>query len=162
MAGMAGVAPGVAPPTTRRGEGESRDGALRRRPRGGERESQTGLDRHKHAKRPPVPLPSAWSAAPRRAQRRQVIPYFKGVASSGKSTIVMRVCRGLYEPADVGVMSNNIERKFGLSALADKLLFVGPEIKGDCQIEQVRAAIRSLLLAAWLVKTRPLAWKLGP
>ena len=66
-----------------------------------------------------------------------MIPYLKGVASSGKSTIVMRVCRGLYEPADVGVMSNNIERKFGLSALADKLLFVGPEIKGDCQIEQV-------------------------
>ena len=66
----------------------------------------------------------------------QVIPYLKGVASSGKSTVIMRVCRGLYEPGDVGVMSNNIERKFGLSALADKLLFVGPEIKGDCQIEQ--------------------------
>ena len=38
--------------------------------------------------------------------------------------------------ADVGTLSNNIERKFGLSALADKLLFIGPEIKADIQLEQ--------------------------
>lgn len=66
----------------------------------------------------------------------QVLPFLKGAASSGKSTILNRVCRGLYEPADVGTLSNNIERKFGLSALHDKLLFVGPEIKADIQLEQ--------------------------
>lgn len=66
----------------------------------------------------------------------QVIPYLKGAASSGKSTILTRVCRGLYEPGDVGVMSNNIERKFGLSALYDKLIFIGPEIKSDMALEQ--------------------------
>lgn len=66
----------------------------------------------------------------------QVIPYLRGAASSGKSTILTQVCRAFYERADVGVLSNNIERKFGLSALWDKLLFIGPEIKGDIALEQ--------------------------
>ena len=66
----------------------------------------------------------------------QVLPFLKGAASSGKSTILTRVCRNLYDHADVGTLSNNIERKFGLSALADKLLFIGPEIKADIQLEQ--------------------------
>lgn len=66
----------------------------------------------------------------------QVLPYLKGAASSGKSTILVRVCRGLYDATDVGVLSNNIERKFGLSALYDKLLFIGPEIKSDTSLEQ--------------------------
>jgi hypothetical protein len=67
----------------------------------------------------------------------QVLPFLKGAASSGKSTILTRVCRGLYEPADVGTLSNNIGRKFGLSALAEKLIFIGPEIKSDIALEQV-------------------------
>ena len=66
----------------------------------------------------------------------QVIPFLKGVASSGKSTILNRVCRGLYDWGDVGVLSNNIERKFGISALSDKFLFIGPEIKSDIALEQ--------------------------
>jgi hypothetical protein len=66
----------------------------------------------------------------------QVLPFLKGAASSGKSTILTRVCRNFYEAEDVGTLSNNIERKFGLSALADKLLFIGPEIKADIQLEQ--------------------------
>lgn len=66
----------------------------------------------------------------------QVIPYLKGQACSGKSTILLRVCRNFYERGDVGVLSNNIEKKFGLAAFADKYMFVAPEIKADLQIEQ--------------------------
>ena len=66
----------------------------------------------------------------------QVIPYLKGQASSGKSTILLKVCRNFYDREDVGVLSNNIEKKFGLSSFADKYLFVAPEIKGDMQMEQ--------------------------
>jgi phage/plasmid-associated DNA primase len=66
----------------------------------------------------------------------QVIPFFKGQASSGKSTIVLKVAKNFYDTQDVGVLSNNIERKFGLSAFCDKYLFVAPEIKNDLQIEQ--------------------------
>eukprot|EP00798_Chlamydomonas_sp_ICE-L_P002018 gene2018-biopygen13062 len=66
----------------------------------------------------------------------QVLPYLKGAASTGKSTILTRVCREIYDAHDVGVLSNNIEKKFGLSALDEKLIFIGPEIKSDIALEQ--------------------------
>lgn len=66
----------------------------------------------------------------------QVIPFFKGAAASGKSTIILKVAKMFYEAMDVGVLSNNIERKFGLSAFHDKYLFVAPEVKSDMCLEQ--------------------------
>lgn len=66
----------------------------------------------------------------------QVIPYLMGQAGSGKSSILVKVCRALYELGDVGVLSNNVERKFGLAAFAEKYLFIAPEIKQDLQLEQ--------------------------
>jgi hypothetical protein len=66
----------------------------------------------------------------------QVIPFLKGTAGSGKSTIALKVCGNIFEKSDVGILSNNIERKFGISAFADKYLFVAPEIKSDLQMEQ--------------------------
>ena len=52
------------------------------------------------------------------------------------STILTKIVKMIYEPCDVGVLSNNIEKKFGLSALSDKFMFVGPEIKGNLAMEQ--------------------------
>jgi len=66
----------------------------------------------------------------------QVIPFVKGAAGTGKSTLVLGVAKKFYETADVGVLSNNIEKKFGISALADKFLFLAPEIKADFNLEQ--------------------------
>ena len=66
----------------------------------------------------------------------QVLAYLLGQANSGKSTILTKVVKQIYEPCDVGVLSNNIEKKFGLSALAEKFMFVGPEIKGNLAMEQ--------------------------
>ena len=66
----------------------------------------------------------------------QVIPFLYGEAGSGKSTIVDYICTYIYEAIDVGTMSNNIEKKFGLCALATKLMFKGPEIKHDFSLEQ--------------------------
>lgn len=66
----------------------------------------------------------------------QVIFFVQGQAGTGKSTYVMNVCKQLYDEEDVGVMSNNIQTKFGLSDLVDKLLYVAPEIKRDFSIEQ--------------------------
>ena len=65
----------------------------------------------------------------------QVAMFLEGVAGSGKSTITKLVKR-FYETCDVGVLSNNIEKKFGLSSLKDKLLILAPEIKGDFGLEQ--------------------------
>lgn len=66
----------------------------------------------------------------------QVIPFMKGLAGSGKSTILLKIAKNFYEAIDVGVLSNNIEVKFGISAFVDKYLFVAPEIKNDLRIEQ--------------------------
>jgi phage/plasmid-associated DNA primase len=66
----------------------------------------------------------------------QVIFFVQGQAGTGKSTYIMNVCKQLYDEEDVGVMSNNIQSKFGLSDLVDKLLYVAPEIKRDFSIEQ--------------------------
>ena len=60
----------------------------------------------------------------------QVIPFLKGVAGTGKSTVI-KVLQRLYNARDVGVLSNNIERQFGLSSLFHKKLFIAPEVKGD-------------------------------
>ena len=68
--------------------------------------------------------------------RWSVIPYLKGAAMTGKSTILMHVCKGFYEPEDVGTLSNNIEKQFGISAFSDKFIFIGPEIKSDIKLEQ--------------------------
>lgn len=73
----------------------------------------------------------------------QVIPFLKGSASSGKSTILNKVCKFFYEDEDVGVLSNNVEKQFGLGAFYNKLIFIAPEIKEDCKLEQ--AELQSLI-----------------
>jgi phage/plasmid-associated DNA primase len=66
----------------------------------------------------------------------QVMAFLKGKAKSGKSTIIGNVCKKFFHSLDVGVLSNNIEKKFGLAALKDKFMFIAPEIKGDIGLEQ--------------------------
>ena len=66
----------------------------------------------------------------------QVIPFLKGIARSGKSTLITKVCRKFYECEDVATLSNNIEKKFGLSSICNGFMFISPEIKGDLQLEQ--------------------------
>lgn len=66
----------------------------------------------------------------------QVIPFFKGIARSGKSTLITKVFKKFYENEDVGTLSNNIEKKFGLSAIKDSFMFIAPEVKGDLSLEQ--------------------------
>lgn len=66
----------------------------------------------------------------------QVIPYVKGHAGTGKSTILTHVVKNFYDAIDVGILSNNIEVKFGLSAFYNKLVFIGPECRHDMAIEQ--------------------------
>ena len=65
----------------------------------------------------------------------QVIPFLKGVAGTGKSTVI-KVIQMMYNARDIGVISNNIEKKFGLSSIFDKTIFIIPELKGDFQMDQ--------------------------
>jgi phage/plasmid-associated DNA primase len=93
----------------------------------------------------------------------QIIPYLKGAACTGKSTILMRVCRNLFESADVGVLSNNIERKFGISSLSEKFIFIGPEIKADIALEQAEfqsiVSGETLQVAIKYAPSRTIDWR---
>lgn len=66
----------------------------------------------------------------------QVIFFFQGQAGTGKSTLTLNVCKNLYDDEDVGVLSNNVQKKFGLADIAESILFVAPEIKRDFSMEQ--------------------------
>lgn len=66
----------------------------------------------------------------------QVIPFLQGLAATGKSTVLNHVCRNFYDRNDIGVLSNNIEKKFGISAFSDKYLFIAPEVRGDLGLDQ--------------------------
>lgn len=68
--------------------------------------------------------------------RWQVIPFLKGVARSGKSTILTKVFKKFYDHDDVRTLSNNIEKKFGLWSIHDGFMFICPEVKGDLSLEQ--------------------------
>ena len=66
----------------------------------------------------------------------QVIPFLKGIARSGKSTLITKVFALFYDIDDVRTLSNNVEKKFGLSSIYDAFVFISPEIKGDISLEQ--------------------------
>lgn len=66
----------------------------------------------------------------------QIVPFFKGIARSGKSTLIVKVFKKFYESEDVKILSNNSERKFGLSSIYDGFIFISPEVKGDICLEQ--------------------------
>lgn len=93
----------------------------------------------------------------------QVIPFLKGIARSGKSTLITKVFKNFYENEDVKVLSNNIEKKFGLSSICDGLMFIAPEVKGDLCLEQ--AEFQSLVsgedvsIAVKHQQARSVEWK---
>jgi len=66
----------------------------------------------------------------------QVIPFLKGIARSGKSTLITKAFALFYDIDDVRTLSNNVEKKFGLSSIYDAFVFISPEIKGDISLEQ--------------------------
>lgn len=72
----------------------------------------------------------------------QIMPFVKGVAGSGKSTMGS-VLRHLYAASDVGIMSSNIEKKFGLSQFCNKFAFICFEVKENFGLDQ--AEMQSLI-----------------
>ena len=58
-----------------------------------------------------------------------------GSAGNGKSTFCMYLTK-MYDPDDVGVLSNNCEKKFALWAFSDKFIFIAPEVKADFSLDQ--------------------------
>ncbi len=65
----------------------------------------------------------------------QIMPFFRGVANSGKSTI-LRVAYTFYNPENVGIMTSNMEKKFWSQAIYDKFMFLCYEARSDFNIHQ--------------------------
>lgn len=65
----------------------------------------------------------------------QIIPFLKGRGGSGKSTVAT-VIKNFYEASDVGILSNNSERKFGLEGLLDKFVWLCLELKKNITLDQ--------------------------
>lgn len=93
----------------------------------------------------------------------QVIPFLKGVARSGKSTLITKAFRKFYGTEDVRTLSNNVEKKFGLSAIYDAYMFIAPEVKNDLSLEQ--AEFQSIVsgedvsVAIKCEKAKSIQWK---
>jgi len=79
----------------------------------------------------------------------QVIGFIKGIAGTGKGTILTKIIKRFYEPDDVGVLSNDGETQFGLSGFHNKTIFLAPEIKGDLKLPQ--ASFQSIVSGEDLV-----------
>lgn len=75
----------------------------------------------------------------------QVMPYIRGTAGTGKSSIITQVIQKFYDVNDVGILSNDMEKTFGLSGLCDKYIFIGPEIKKNFSLSQ--ALLQSMISA---------------
>ena len=65
-----------------------------------------------------------------------VVMYLLGMAGAGKSTIIEKIIAKFYDVDDIKMMSNNIEKKFGLKPLSTAKIVIAPEIQGDCSLEQ--------------------------
>ena len=65
----------------------------------------------------------------------EVIMFIKGVAGSGKSTLG-KILKDFYPSNDVAILSSNVERKFGLHPIFDKLMFLCFEVKANWVLDQ--------------------------
>ena len=66
----------------------------------------------------------------------QVLLYLLGQAGAGKSTIMMKILQKFYDEEDVGIISNNIDSKFGIKPHVNKFMIIAPEIAENFKMEQ--------------------------
>lgn len=74
----------------------------------------------------------------------QIAFFLRGVAQSGKSSIIL-FWKSFFEIEDVGTIANNIEPQFGWGVLADKLVCLGPELRGDFVRNVDQATLQSII-----------------
>lgn len=64
-----------------------------------------------------------------------VFPYFLGLAGTGKSTC-LRLLASLFDPRDVAVLNNTLQKTFALDGLMGKYIYLGLDIDENFQLDQ--------------------------
>lgn len=65
----------------------------------------------------------------------QVMLFIKGIAGTGKSNIMNYVLQQFYEKTHVGIISNNIEEKFGLGTLVNNFVVLMDDIRENFRLD---------------------------
>ena len=65
----------------------------------------------------------------------QITPFFKGVASSGKSTLLRHLKR-VFDAEDVGIIGNNCEINFSLESISESFMWLALDIKENFRLDQ--------------------------
>jgi len=66
----------------------------------------------------------------------QCLLYLLGQAGTGKSTVLMKILQKWYDEEDVGIISNNIDTKYGIKPHVNKFMVLAPEISENFKMEQ--------------------------
>ena len=65
----------------------------------------------------------------------QVQMFLKGLAGTGKSTLLNQLIY-LWDPTDVGILSNTVERNFPLESLLNVFVYFGLDVSSDLALDQ--------------------------
>lgn len=67
----------------------------------------------------------------------QLFSYLLGEAGTGKSLLSEFAVGQIYNQQDIGILSTNSEKRFGLGALLGKLIVLGPELSSGMEFSQM-------------------------
>lgn len=97
----------------------------------------------------------------RKYDQWQIMPFLKGRAGTGKSAIA-EIIQKFFEPENVGLLSSNIEEKFGLSSIMDKWVMLCTEVKKEFHLNQAEfqsmVSGESISIAQKNQKTHQMKW----
>lgn len=65
----------------------------------------------------------------------QVMPVFKGLAGTGKSSLLEEIGM-IYDPQDVAAIENRVERNFSLEGTVNRNIYLITDVKADFQLDQ--------------------------
>jgi phage/plasmid-associated DNA primase len=71
--------------------------------------------------------------------------FLKGLGGTGKSILCLKAAKNLFSSEDVAILSNNAEKRFGLSSLYGKFLWLAPEIRGNFSENFDQAELLSMI-----------------
>jgi phage/plasmid-associated DNA primase len=66
----------------------------------------------------------------------QITLMLKGIAGTGKSTIIEEIVKSMFEDDDIGMIANNGNARFGLEDTIDKFVVVAPEVNENLSLDQ--------------------------